>query len=343
MQLNKNIKKLEDWNISILVFILIGVITFALSVNFSRDWDQYLTQYGKIDKKSWLSHWKQIGFFSDALYLFATKFFAGLMGYPIFTFLATVSLLTIKLRYFEKIVGVMFGGLFFYVCLYLLLLEGTASRIAFATALVVPALYYLKQERPLLALLLLLVGGQIHVTVLVFLLMFPILYWQKSTALACIMLMIAPLIVIIDVSIFPLVSKIIECVNPRYMIYDGKILENQNSTGLFFYFIAFFMIVISYVYYHLREEITSNRFTRTLYTLSVLAIVAMCMFHSHVAVAARLGELLLLPMVILLSHVSMKLTHDGMVLERNTLYLVFMMYFLARFYYLYPELVRSIL
>jgi hypothetical protein len=343
MQLTRNIKNLDNSSISILVFILVGVIAFTLSVNFSRDWDQYLTQYRKIDKKSWAAHWSQIGFFSDALYLFTTKFLAGILGYPVFIFLVTVSLLTIKLRYLEKIVGVMFGGLFFYVCLYLFLFEGTALRIAFATAFVVPALYFLKQDRPLLALLLLLVGSQIHVTVLAFLLMFPIYYWDKSTIAAYIMLPIAPLMVIFDVSIFPLVSQIIEYVNPRYMIYDRKILANQNSTGLFFYFIAFFTMVVAVTYYYLREEITSDRFTRTLHTLSIIAIIAMCVFHDHVAVGARLGELLLLSMVILLSQLSLKLTHNGLLLVRNSLYLVFFMYFLAKFYYLYPQLVRSIL
>lgn len=332
---------LSKRNVSLIVFAILGMIAFTFFVNYSKDWNNYLWLNNKIGKKDWVVHFSQFSFFTEPIFTFFTKFFAQLLGFQTFIFLVSVSLLTIKLRYLEKIVGVFLGGMFFYLCLYLFLFEGTAIRVAFATALVVPAFYCLKQNKPLIALFLLLLGSQIHFTVLIFLIVFPIYYWSGATLIAYILFAIAPFFILLDISVFGLMSEIIEYLNPRYLRYGDKKLINQNSTGLYFYFIAFFTIVISISHYYLKDLISKDRFIRTMQILCVLAVVVMCIFHDHVALGARLGELLMLPLVIILSLLSIRFNQDKMHLERYTLYSVFSLYFLARFHYLYPEFIHA--
>lgn len=310
---------------------------------YSKDWAQYLRLYEGVGTKWWERHTPDLWIFTEPLYYESSKFMGDLIGYPLFTVLSIIVLLAVKLRYLEKITGILLGGTFFYTCLYLLLFEGTAIRVAFATSLVIPALYYLKQEKPVVSLLLIMLASQIHFSTLIFLVAFPIYYCRKLTPLAFILMAIAPLFVIFDWSVFSWIKEILGAVNPRYLRYGGSKVVDQNSTGLYFYFIAFFTLALGIIHYYLKSDFAKDDFLRTLLTLCILAIVVMCIFHANVAMAARLGELLLVPIVILLALLGMHFIQNGMRWQWSAMMSVFLLFFAARFHYLYPQVLRSFL
>lgn len=321
-----------------ILFLALGLITFYLSINFSKDWIHYQWWYGLVEETSWLSMLNDLSPLKEPVYKFMSKWVGSKISFTGFVLIATVSLLFIKLRFLGKVVGSIFVGTFFYVCLYLLLFEGTSIRIGYAIALIIPALYFLKTQRYLNAFVLILLASQIHLTALVFLIVFPLYFFRQLNLMVYLLFLIAPLLFLFDISVFALLRQELGMINPRYLLYDEIKLVNQNSTGLYVYFIAFFAMVLMVIYVYLKEKIRSDRFAAMLYSVTLLGVVFMCLFHDHVAVGARLGELLLVPIVILLSWLYMNFSERNMYLHKIGLVLVFFIYFSARLLYLYPSM-----
>lgn len=320
-------------------YLLLGFITFYLCTHYSKDWAAYQFWYAVESKTpSWaqlLSHFNPL---REPLYKWVVKGISELIGFSGFVLIATTSLLFIKLRYLEKIVGSASVGTFFYVCLYLLLFEGTAIRVSYAVALIIPALYFLKTQRYLYAFLLIILASQIHLTALIFLIIFPLYFFSRLNWLVYFLFFLSPLLIIFDISIFAVFKQVIGIINPRYLQYGEAKLVNQNSTGLYLYFIAFFAMLLMGIYIFLKEKIHTDKFATSVYSVGLSGIILMCLFHDHVAVGARLGELLLVSLVILLSWVYMYFSQRKMIIYQIGLVSVFLMYFLARAIYLYPTM-----
>jgi hypothetical protein len=85
-----------------------------------------------------------------------------------------------------------------------------------------------------------------------------------------------------------------------------------------------------------------DRFKLALQRLAMTGVIFMCVFHDHVALGARLGELLLFPLVLLLSWLYLEWHRAN---NRLTLYLlttIFFTYFIARFIYLFPGITHHL-
>lgn len=320
-------------------YLLLGFVIFYLCVHYSKDWTGYEFWYVRESKvPSWAKLFSQFNPLREPLYKWVAKGIGELIGFSGFVLLATISLLFIKLRFLEKIVGSALVGTFFYVCLYILLFEGTAIRISYAVALIVPALYFLKNQRYVYAFLLIILASQIHLTALIFLIIFPLYFFSRLNGLVYLLFFLSPLLIIFDVSVFALFKQLIAMVNPRYLEYGEAKLVNQNSTGLYLYFITFFAMILMGLYIFLKEKIQTDRFAASIYSTGLSGIIFMCLFHDHVAVGARFGELLLVSLVILLSWLYMHFYQRKMIIYQVGLVSVFMMYFLARAIYLYPTM-----
>lgn len=274
----------------------------------------------------------------EPLYKWLSKGVGQLIGFDGFVFLATVSLLFIKLHFFGKIVGNFLVTTFFYGCLYLLLFEGTAIRVGYAVALIIPALYFLKTQKCSYAFLLIILASQIHLSALIFLIIFPLYYSRRLNSIVFFLFLLAPLFIVFDVSVFTAFKQAIGTINPRYLQYDEAKLVNQNSTGLYVYFIAFFAMVLMAIHVYLKEQIQIDRFTAMLQSVTLSGVIFMCMLHDHVAVGARLGELLLIPIVILLSWLYVQFSERRMYFHQFGLMSLFLAYFMARLLYLYPRM-----
>ena len=326
-------------NSDTLLFLVLGLITFYLCINFSKDWEGYnfwyRTEAQEVSWKYFLHHYNP---FREPLYKWVSKGISEIVGFTGFVLVATVALLFIKLRFLGKIIDDPFVGTFFYMCLYLLLFEGTSIRIGYAVALIVLALYFLKQQRHLYFFLLIFIASQIQLTALVFLVIYPLYFFRRLNWIVYLLFLLTPLLIIFDISLLNLLKQVISSINPRYLDYYNIKPVNQNSTGLYFYFIAFFSTILIAIYVFLKDKIENDKFVTATYSMSLLGVISMCAFRDNVAVGARLGELLLVTVVILLSWLYKHFSERKMYAYQLTLGLGFIMYFCARFLYLYPTI-----
>lgn len=333
--------RVKSWlkeNPEISLYAFLGLITFFLSINFSKDWPHYKYIFSLLESTSWSTLLSEFSFSKELLYKISSKGIGSLIGFPAFVMLCIVSLLTAKLIYLKKITGSTYASLFFYISLYLLLHEGTAIRIAFAVALIIPALYFIRINKYHYSLILILVASQLHFTALVFLLAFPSYFYKPFNNLVYFTFLVSPLIVISEISILNFLKDFVVTSYPKYAGYfDQDYLRNQNSTGLYFYFFAFFALLMMIIRFYLRDLIVKDRFIAMLFSLCLIGVIMMCIFNNYVAVGARLGELLMVPIVILLTYLYAHFANNRMFFHQITLVLVFVLYFFARLLYLYPS------
>lgn len=319
-------------------YLCLGLIAFLMNIGYSKDWSSHLWWYESLHSTSWRDWYATTSLMREPGYQLLSKLIGGKLTFPVFVCLATISLLFLKLRYLSKIVENPYVGTFFYVSLYLLLFEGTVLRVAYATAFVIPGLYFLQQKKYWLSALFIMTAGLIHFSAFVYLAAFLIYFARPMGNLILWAFLAAPLLAIFDYSILSLFRDSITTINPRYLLYlDQKVIV-QNSTGLYFYFIAFFALTLLAIEFFLRSLLRSDRFALTLQRLAMLGVILMCALHHHVAVGARLGEMLLLPIVVLLSWLYLHFDQQRSALLKWALVTGFMAYMLARSIYLYPSL-----
>lgn len=327
----------------ILFYIVLGIVTFVLSNHFSKDWLFYTQVFEvRIANVPWADIFANLSIFKEPLYILTSKAVGEVIGYSCLIFLTTTSLLTLKLNYIKKITNSCYLGTFFYACFYLLSLEGTAIRAAFSVAFVIAAFFYLKEQKFLTTFLLIILASQLHFSALVFLIVFPLYFFKSINTFINIAFVFSPLLIIFDVSILNIVENVAGILNPRYLDYfNQEKLVSQNSTGLFFYFIVFTFMLLGVVVYYLRGCINTSRFTAVMISVSLCGVIAMCVLHDYVAFATRLGELLLLPSVILLTKLLNYFQLEKKRVHSFGLVIVSFMYFLAKALYLYSSLLKS--
>jgi len=321
------------------LYLILGIAAYALCVSPSKDWVHYVWWFNFNENASWNVMLENFSFFREPLYNFSMKFVGQHMGFSMAVLVGTLSLLWLKLHSLARIVENPYIGTFFYVCLYLLLFEGTAIRVGYATAFVMLGVYYLKSNRYGLSLLMIIVASQIHFTAILFILLFPLYFIKFSLFFVFWIFLIAPLLIVVDISLYSIFQSFIEYINPRYLLYGSTKINGQNSTGLYFYFIGFYWLLLLFFGYFMRKYSPNDRFIRTLLGIAMAGVILMCVFHDHVALGARLGELLLLPVVILLSWLYQQWKEKKCHIANNVLIFVSTMYFFARLVYLFPRMI----
>ncbi|KQT34337.1 EpsG family protein [Methylophilus sp. Leaf414] len=324
------------------LYLLAGIAAYIICVRFSKDWIHYQWWFGLLQNKTWPTVWQELSIFREPLYNFPVKFLSPYIGFEKVILIATISLTCIKLRTLQKIVPERYVGMFFYICLYWLLLEGTQLRVAYATTFAVLSFYYLQNQRYYLSILMIAIASQIHFTAILFSLVF-VLYFIKRTALFTLCLfLLCPLLIIFEVSIYAWLEQGIAFINPRYLLYGSEKIKGQNSTGLYIYFIAFFWTTLVLIEWKLKPYLQVDRFKLAIQRLAMSGVIFMCVFHDHVALGARLGELLLFPLVILLSWLYLELHRTNKRLTLHLLTTIFFTYFIARFIYLFPDITQNL-
>lgn len=325
-----------------LSFLGMGMLAAVLCQAASKDWWTYSSHlYGYYSvHTSWQEMWQSFSFLKEPLYFFPAKFFGELLSFSVFIVITTIALLIVKLHFLTKIVNNVWVVCFFYGSLYLFLFEGTVLRTAFATALIFPAFYYLQKNKLIKSFVLVMLATQIHLTSIVFIVMYPLYFFRRLNWIVFGIFVISPFLVIKGLSIYDMLFQVVNVFTDKYQAYAiEKDLTKQNSTGLFFFFIGFFYVIISILFYFLRVSFLADPLKLTLLSLSMLGVVAMCLLHDHVAVAARFGELFLICLVPLLSWLFLYFKESHMKNYQYVLMGTFCSYGLARFVYLFPSLI----
>lgn len=322
------------------LYLVVGITAYLFCTQLSKDWVHYHWWFGLLERKSWLTVLQELSILREPFYNLPVKALSPYIGFPTVIFMATITLTWIKLQTLQKIVANQYVAIFFYICIYWLLLEGTQLRVAYATAFVVLGFYYLQNQRYWLSLLMMAIASQIQFTAILFCLVFVLHFIKPLSPLTLAIFLISPVFVIFDISIYSWLEQGIAILNPRYLLYGSQKINGQNSTGLYLYFIAFFWTLLLIIEWQLKMRFQKDRFKLTLQRLAMSGVVIMCIFHDHVALGARLGELLLLPVVILLGWLYLELERSNNRLGIHLLTGIFLVYFMARFIYLVPGVIH---
>ncbi|HIC45277.1 MAG TPA: EpsG family protein [Methylophaga aminisulfidivorans] len=329
-----------DITIKYAVFIALSLIAVYLCQTASRDWINYQWLFSLDTKKSWGQIFSEISIFKEPIYFLITKLGGEIIGFSLFMAILTIVTLVTKLHYLSKIVKPTYVVCFFYICSYFLLLDTTALRVAYALAFTIPGFYYLQKKQVTLSIILVGLASQVHLTTILFIIIYPLYFIRYLNFVVFGIFVLSPVVIWINFSVFEWLVQFSTIFTDKYAFYaQTKLLEQQNSTGLYFYFIGFYYLLVASIYFYLRDDIFENPFKNVMASLAMLGVIVMCLFHDNVAIGARLGELLLISTVFLLSWVYLKAKAHKHILIQLSLLVVFLMYAIARFIYLFPNIV----
>lgn len=324
------------------IFTALGVLAFVLNISASRDWTPYLKQFSRLQDKSWSQVWADFSIFHEPLFYLNAKLWGEWIGFALFILILTVVLLNIKLHFLQKLTNSSWLAVYIYLCLYLFLFEGTVLRVAYATALIIPALYFLSRQQWWISLVLWVLATQIHLSTTIFLLAVPFfLMPYVGFRWLFLLFIVSPLCIVFQLSVFEYLAKIVGLFRADYASYGrDAIVANQNSSGMFFYYIAFNYLLTLGSITLLSSQLREDALLRMIASLCMSAVIIMCSIYDHVLVAARLGELLLVISPLLVAQAICQWPYMGKRFVVASAIIGFAVLGFARFIYLYPDLVR---
>ena len=181
--------------------------------------------------------------------------------------------------------------------------EGTQLRIAIALSIALWAIIFFARQQVIPAIGLLLLAATFHLSVVAYFAIFSLmLAYQRWGRKAFILASILTGLLVAFFANPELVVKVFATVAPRYTWYfDPILLKSQNSSGLFQYFIFFVALLTAYVLYFFRPQGDIWVNLKLFAVVSgAMAMSCLVIFSNNVVLAARLSELLLLPILLVL-------------------------------------------
>ncbi|WP_330110919.1 EpsG family protein [Methylophaga thalassica] len=329
-----------DFVIKYSVFTALSLLAVYLCQTASRDWINYQWLFSIDTKKSWEQVFSEISIFKEPIYYLITKLGGEIVGFSTLIAILTTATLITKLHYLSKIVPPAYVICFFYICSYFLLLDTTALRVAYAMAFTIPGFYYLQKKKVTLSFILVSLASQIHLTAILFVVIYPLYFIRYLNIVVFGVFIFSPAIIWIDFSVFEWLIQLSTIFTGRYAFYaQAKVLEQQNSTGLYFYFIGFYYLLVASIHFYLKDDLRENPFKNLMASLAMLGVIIMCLLHDNVVIGARLGELFLISTVFLLSWVYLKAKVNKHIFIQLNIVIIFLLYAIARFIYLFPNIV----
>jgi hypothetical protein len=206
---------------------------------------------------------------------------------------------------------------FWHVLPYLFVLsflhEGIQVRIALALSLALWAIIMYAKEKWLLALLLILLGGSVHLSALTFILVLIVLMMHERFGHRFLYGTIALTLLLSLTSFIPdLMHYFGRVTNARFMAYSENFYSIQNKSGLFQYFFVFIGVLTAFVLrYHQPSTELWLRLKKVGLASGCLAIAILMVFHFNVVVSSRLADLLLLPLLLVLGATLHQIMQQG--------------------------------
>ena len=285
-----------------LYFSLIAAFLIWLNLHFLIDLD-YLKMFEVSQSLSFNQKLISPFLSKDAGYFLLQNVLGSFLNFTVFFSLIISISFFLK---FKALLNIERHVSFWYVLPYLFVLsflhEGIQVRIALALSFALWAIIMYVREKWLLAFLLILLGGSVHLSVLTFLIIPFVMMLHDQFGHRFLYVTIAFTLLLSLTSIIPDVMHYVgRLTNARFMAYSESFYSIQNKSGLFQYYFIFvgFLTVFVWHYYKPSSELWS-RLKKVSLTSGCLAVVILMVFHFNVVVSSRLADLLLLPLLLVL-------------------------------------------
>jgi hypothetical protein len=319
-----------------LALLLIAIVLSALSVSFSGDCLQYIGIFNLDKGLSFSELLAKYSYTKEPLFHVVLKALSFIAPARPSLFILVFCSILIKFIYLHKINKFNFA-LMFYILFFATLFDGTLIRAGIATTLVVYSFYMLIQKKHVAMVLALVIATQVHLSSIIFLLLMPIYFYFPIRKLVAYVFYLSPCVLILHIDLSAILIGIFSKANHRYLEYSS-LTTNQNSSGLY-YFYSWFMFGL--VIYISRKLIQINKlsmnnglqepFIELCNVITLVGVSVLFLLHTNVAIASRISDLLLLPIVFTLSHVFNVNKVTGKTLENKLLLSMLIAYGLVGF------------
>lgn len=297
----------------VLGFLLVWATLTAINLHWLID-DWYRYSFSVNASQDFITRITTIVYSKDPAYFLVQAGLAGLVNFQIFFALLIFMCLALK---FSALLQVNPKPGLLDVAPYLLVLgflhEGIQMRIAIALSIAIWAIILFAKNKRLLALLVLVFASTFHISASTFFVVLFLLFTYERWGKVSIFICITVTAVLAYTPFIPtLLIEVGRLTNARFLLYsEGVVYENQNSTGLFQYFVLFVAFLTGFIwrYYKPISSVWSNLY-RIALTSGFLAIAILQIFRFNVVVSSRLADLLLLPVLLVLGATLTQLKNE---------------------------------
>lgn len=297
----------------VLGFLLVWATLTAVNLHWLID-DWYRQSFSLNVSQDFFTRITTIVYSKDPAYFLVQACLAGLLNFKIFFGLLIFVCLALK---FSALLQVNSRPGLLDVAPYLLVLgflhEGIQMRIAVALSIAIWAIIFYAKNQRILALFILALASTFHISASTLFVVLFLLFAYERWGKAAIVVGVAFAIVLAYTPFIPaLLIEIGKLTNARFLLYsEGVVFENQNSTGLFQYFVLFVIFLTGFVwrYYKPISGVWSNLY-RIALAAGFLAIAILQIFRFNVVVSSRLADLLLLPVLLVLGATLTQLKNE---------------------------------
>lgn len=330
--MNSTFKNMFRWQY-IVGFLLVWATLTAVNLHWLID-DWYRYSFSVNTNQDFLTRITTIVYTKDPAYFLVQAGLAGFVNFEVFFGLLIFTCLALK---FSALLQVTPRPGLLDVAPYLLVLgflhEGIQMRIAIALSIAIWAIIFYAKNQRLLAWMVLAFASTFHISASTFFVVFLLMYMYERWGRASIFVGVFIGAVLAYTPFIPvLLIEIGKLTNARFMIYSqGVVFENQNSTGLFQYFVLFVIFLTSFVwrYYKPATAVWSNLY-RIALTSGFLAVAVLQIFRFNVVVSSRLADLLLLPVLLVLGATLTQLKNNKKYLPLAIMFAALIFYCAAR-------------
>jgi hypothetical protein len=314
-----------------LLFSLLTSLSLALiSVNYSIDIPNYykiFNDYQDLDIAFLITNWS---FTSELFFALPIALFGQSFNYNELIGSITIFSVFIKIKYLYAFDRNLKHCLL-YIIMYSLLFDATLVRTGFATTLIIISLFFFKEKKMISSFFFILWASQLHLTAILYLIIFPIYKSEKLKKLIHYIFLISPLAYILNTPLSDYLFLATQIITDKYLEYNSEgYIEMQNNTGLYIPFATIFYLILIFLYINTKKAIFESKFLSTIYSICALGSTYMWLFFDRVAPATRLGEIMLFPITILISEAVENNTNNARILNFFAFSLL-----LSRVYYLF--------
>jgi len=324
----------------LLGFLVLWLILWQMNLHLSRDIRSYIDNYNDALKLSWIERFSQMNWLKDPGYFVIQNLGVELLSFSALMGVIVLIAMVVKMMALKFASHQLEGHepnywiIVPYLCTLSYLHEVTQIRTALATGLLVWAIVFWGQNKIFYAILITLGASLFHASALIFFILFATILAAQYLGrwVYFVVLTLASILALPDLA--PrLMLTMGETFDLRYLAYiRGAISRTLNTTGLFPYFVFFFIALLGVLW---RYCSPTNPYWSQERTLAIVcaftAIVALQIFRFNTVIASRIADLMLLPMAYVLGKILVDAKKENKILFWGLL-TILMAYALARGY-----------